>query len=107
MTWLAMACSGPGAMAAITQNESWAWTFFGVSAVVAAALAIYSLVRKRFPRWLWVTIALVPAHPAVWMNAYGGDCGHMMYFSSIVATVLSLVVATLAVIRPGTRVPAA
>ena len=96
MTWLVIACSGPGAMEVIERNEAWGWKWLVVAALVATFAVVYSIVKKRASRWLWVTLVFVVLHPAVWMGARHGDCGGMLYLASIPATGLVAIFALLA-----------
>jgi hypothetical protein len=96
MTWMVIACSGPGAMGAIERNEAWGWKMLVIAAIVTLAVASFAIVKKRASIWLWLTIAFTVLHPAVWMGARSGDCGHMLYFAAIGATVLVALFGTLA-----------
>ena len=99
MTWLAIACSGPGAMAVIERNEAWGWKWFIVAALAALGAVVFAIVKRRASRWLWVTLVFVVLHPAVWMGARHGDCGHMLFFMAIPATILVACFALIAVLR--------
>jgi hypothetical protein len=81
-------CSGPGAMAVIERNEAFGWKMLAIAGLLAVAVVAVSIAKKRASRWLWPTVIFTIIHPAVWMGARRGDCGHMLYFASIGATVL-------------------
>ena len=91
-----IACSGPGAMAAIESNERWGWKFFIGAAVVAVLALVFAIIKRRTTRWLWATIIATGLHPAVWMGARGGDCGHMLYFAAVAGSIIVIVFALLA-----------
>jgi hypothetical protein len=113
MTWLAIACSGPGAMAVIERNEAWGWKWFIGAALAALFAVVFAIVKRRASKWLWVTLVFCVLHPAVWMGARSGDCGHMLRFMAIPATVLVACFALISILRiraaatPGTPEPAA
>ncbi|MDQ3339465.1 MAG: hypothetical protein M4D80_30230 [Myxococcota bacterium] len=99
MMWMVIACSGPGAMAAIERNEAWGWKMFAIAGLVAIAVVSFAIVKKRASIWLWLTIGTTVVHPAVWMGARSGDCGHMLYFASIFATVQAALFGVIAVLK--------
>lgn len=96
MTWMVIACSGPGAMAAIERNEAFAWKMLVIAGLVAVAVVSLAIANKRASSWLWVTVVLTVIHPGVWMGARAGDCGATLYFTSIGATVLVALSGTIA-----------
>jgi len=108
MTWLVVACSGPGAMRAIERNESFAWIMLGVAAGIAVLALFIASMRKRINRWQWIGLGFAAVHPAIWMGARSGDCGRMLYTASIVWTVLVAVFAVFAIATAlrGSRAPA-
>jgi hypothetical protein len=98
MSWLVIACSGPGAMDAIERNEAWGWKMLVIAGIAALAVASFAIVKKRASIWVWLTIAFTVLHPAVWMGARSGDCGTMLYFASIGATGLVALLGTVALL---------
>jgi hypothetical protein len=85
---LALACSGPGAMATILRSERLGWMLWGATLLLAVAVA---LVRLRADGWRahWPLLLLVGVHPGWWMSARSGDCGRMLVLGSILVTALA------------------
>jgi hypothetical protein len=81
-----LACSGPGAGAAIAESTRIGYTHAAVTGVLlAVSLAIAGLGR----RWSVpaILLGLVALHPAWTVSAISGDCGHMKRYASWLFTV--------------------
>ena len=99
------ACSGEGARALTTFNDSVSSVLFGIAVLIV--LAIYVLLRKknqikklRFAPWLAFLILLI--QPRIWLNAYSGDCGYTILYASITMTIILLLVLAVTYYRSNT-----
>ena len=96
----ALACSGPAAAETIAFAERIGLAMF----VAAAAMALIGGVQvwrtKTTPRVLAPLVIVVLAHPGLWMDASGGDCGHTLKVASIVFTIQALALLAWAIARP-------
>jgi hypothetical protein len=102
--WL-LACSGPGAFAAIRRNIDFAQQQAWVVAVLAAvSLALWLAKRRRF-RYACIVSPLLAVHPAWTGSAIHGDCGHQMAGMAALFTVLAFGCVGLQWIDPGRARP--
>lgn len=85
---LALACSGPGAMAAILRAERMGWMLWGATLLLAGAVVFFRL-RADGWRAQWPLLLLVGLHPGWWMSARSGDCGRLLVLGSIGVTALA------------------
>lgn len=100
---VALACSGPGAMAKIEQAERVGWWLF--AATVVAVLCATVVFRRWEVAWrrLWWIATPVVVHPGWWLSARGGDCGSMRLLGSIAVSAIAAVVLALALVWLGVR----
>ena len=96
----ALACSGPAAVERIAFAESVGLAMFGAALVMGVLGLLYVWRRKTSPRVLAPLIIVVLAHPGLWMDAAGGDCGHTLKIASIVFTIQALALLAWVVARP-------
>ncbi len=84
----ALACSGPGAARAMTNNMLAGWVLLAVAAGVAATVLV--LTRSPKPPWSarWLPAVLAAIHPGWWMSVRSGDCGFMLRNTSIAMTAI-------------------
>jgi len=87
---LAVACSGPGAMAAILRAERLGWILWITTSVVAGGSAFIPRMRARGWRHQWPMLLLVALHPGWWMSARSGDCGRTLTVGSFLITALTV-----------------
>ncbi len=85
----ALACSGPGAPAAIARADRIGWALLAGTALLVAAT---HFAARRPPSTRRLIVALL-VHPGWWLGARGGDCGRMRVAASIAATVLFVLAA--------------
>ncbi len=85
----ALACSGPGAMAAILRAERLGWILWATTLVLAGGSAFIPRVRSRGWRRLWPLLLLVVFHPGWWMSARSGDCGRTLVEGSVLIAALT------------------
>lgn len=94
-----LACSGPGAIELMMQNER----FGAVAWMVGLAISVWgSVIALRRPReswWMFVLAALVVVHPGWWLGVHSGDCGFMVRDGSVAVLVAQLAVAVAAYAR--------
>ncbi|MDP1826266.1 MAG: hypothetical protein Q8L48_23565 [Archangium sp.] len=97
----ALACSGPGAAAAMRQSTLVGW----VCLLVSAALTVVAVIRRlplrsslsRVGAVVGVVVLLI--HPGFWLSATIGDCGQSRLFLSPLATLLHAAVVGYAMLR--------
>lgn len=100
---LSWACSGPGAMAAITRSENLGWIMAGAATLLG--LGAMGLRRWSGLAWSrsWWPMVVAGIHPGWWLSARGGDCGSMRLWGSVgmlaAMLMLVLVIALMAVAR--------
>jgi hypothetical protein len=100
---LTLACSGPGAFAAIYFSTIYAWYFAGISAVIVLAIA-YDHLRLRTWSWRLLLAGLLMAlHPAWTVSAVAGDCGGMKKQASMTVLILLIVLVILQYAVPHMR----
>lgn len=90
----ALACSGPGAMAAIEAAERRGWMLFAITAAIVGLAAGFAISRKR----KGTAISMLPLlllHPAIWFGARHGDCGHLLTLASYVFLVVAPLACTM------------
>lgn len=82
---MALACSGPGAEAAMRRAEVWGWGLWGVCLL----LAVGATVRGPGRRWVRASTSMVfvALHPGLWVSARQGDCGSLRLALSVAVTV--------------------
>ncbi|MDC0672282.1 hypothetical protein [Nannocystis radixulma] len=96
---LAVACSGPGAPAAIFHAERMGWILWIATLVLAGGSALMPRMRARGRRNRWPMFLLAVLHPGWWMSARSGDCGQSLLEGSYVFTALTVLVAAFLVWR--------
>lgn len=89
---LAVACSGPGAMAAIVHAERLSWGLWIATLVLAGGSALMPRMRARGWGNQWPMFLLAVLHPGWWMSARSGDCGRTLLEGSYVLTALAVLV---------------
>ena len=94
---IALACSGPGAMAHIEDAERLGWITYGISIAIAVATAVWIAIRRRKRPSRVLLVAL--AHPGLWWSARGGDCGCSMSLMVFAGTLLVVFAAVFALWR--------
>ncbi len=94
-----LACSGPGAVQAISASETYATTLIVVAGSVALITAIYSwLTSSGFLGSLFL-LAMLAVHPRLWVSAMNGDCGEALRESSTIWTIAIAVVSSVIIGR--------
>ena len=91
---------GAAAAEQIAFSEAVGLAMFGAAAVLAIIGSLYAWRRKISFRVLAPLAIVVLAHPGLWMDATGGDCGHTLKVSSIVFTIQALALCAWVVARP-------
>lgn len=102
--FLVLACSGPGAAAAIFQAEL---TALGGLVLALALWSAGGLRRRRAGRaWGAVARGVLPValHPMIWLSARSGDCGRTLTAASVAMAVISLTWAAWPMKSPAPRV---
>jgi hypothetical protein len=84
--FIMLACSGPGAMAAIQQAITFGYFCAGAAGVVTLALAFDAVRLRRFRFTLPVAAVMLLIHPAWTISATRGDCGGFKIQTSLFFT---------------------
>jgi len=89
-SFIMLACSGPGAMAAIRQAVIIGYFCAATGGVITLALA-YDSTRRGHSRFtLPIAATMLLIHPAWTVSAVHGDCGSLKIQTSIVFTIVYL-----------------
>jgi hypothetical protein len=102
-TATALACSGPGARAAIERAELLGWLLFAASTLLCLGAMALPKVRSAGPRVFWPLLIPPAIHPGWWMSARSGDCGSMRTLGAIAVSGLVLVALAIVLWRAGRR----
>ena len=94
----AFACSGEGAGEQIKFNSNISSILFALSILIV--LTIFLVCRKTnrikklkiHPALVFILIVF---HPRIWLNALSGDCGFLLFHSSIVITIILFMILVL------------
>ena len=84
----AFACSGPGAAKAIHDAEMVGLILWGLSLFIAAINLFSRWARVLLLRQKVLVALLAIFHPGWWVSARKGDCGEMLFVTSVLATIL-------------------
>ena len=94
-----LACSGPGAGAAISRSIQVSFLLAaGLAALIAVAVVVPVVLGRRWQAPIPL-LALLLVHPAWTGSAFGGDCGPLKLAVSWIATVLGCALAVWHVAR--------
>lgn len=85
-----LACSGPGAGAAIQQAITFGYFCAAAGGVVTVALAYVAMRMRRFSFPLPVAAVMLLIHPAWTVSAIHGDCGGLKNLTSMIFSVVYL-----------------
>ncbi len=83
-----LACSGPGAWAAIQEAISYGYLCAAIGGVITLSMYLYSIATQRLGFPLAIAGAMLAIHPAWTVSAVSGDCGQMKVFASEIFTVI-------------------
>ncbi len=99
----ARACSGPGAEAAVARAEVEGWVALGLAVLLAALTTGIGWSRGLRAHPMAAAWVLVLAHPALWLDARGGDCGRERVVGSALFTLAAVGLVAWARLRPLAR----
>jgi hypothetical protein len=89
---VSLACSGPRAGEVIAGNQRASFLIFLAGAVAAIQLGVRFRAHPKKGAWLGGLALLSLLHPIWWLSAMSGDCGYLLFYSSIAVGLVQLAI---------------